>query len=106
MSAPDVFKAFPLANQHTMAAPCKGQLFGHSLNDKLGSLAVLTMCSLSFQSDIYFKATATVSGSSHSSLKETSSNSSPQTPTAHEMPEFPSSSAEGKVLLGLVVCWL
>ncbi|EMP34565.1 GTPase-activating Rap/Ran-GAP domain-like protein 3, partial [Chelonia mydas] len=49
------------------------------------------------RSDIYFKATATVSGSSHSSLKETSSNSSPQTPTAHEMPEFPSSSAEGEV---------
>ncbi|CAM4570103.1 unnamed protein product [Lepidochelys kempii] len=49
------------------------------------------------RSDIYFKATATVSGSSNSSLKETSSNSSPQTPTAHEMPEFPSSSAEGEV---------
>uniref|UniRef100_A0A8C3XL34 GTPase activating Rap/RanGAP domain like 3 n=1 Tax=Chelydra serpentina TaxID=8475 RepID=A0A8C3XL34_CHESE len=49
------------------------------------------------RSDIYFKATATVSGSSNSSSKETSSNSSPQTPTAHEMPEFPSSSAEGEV---------
>ncbi|KAM7143890.1 GTPase-activating Rap/Ran-GAP domain-like protein 3 isoform 4-T6 [Macrochelys suwanniensis] len=49
------------------------------------------------RSDIYFKATATVSGSSNRSSKETSSNSSPQTPTAHEMPEFPSSSAEGEV---------
>ncbi|XP_042710398.1 GTPase-activating Rap/Ran-GAP domain-like protein 3 isoform X6 [Chrysemys picta bellii] len=49
------------------------------------------------RSDIYFKATATVSGSSNSSSKETSSNSSPQTPTAHEMPEFPSFSAEGEV---------
>lgn len=99
--APDVFKAFALANQHTVAAPCKGQPFAHSLSDELGNLALLTMSSLSFQSDIYFKATAAVSGSSNSSSKETSSNSSPRTPTSHEMPEFPSSSAEGKVLLGL-----
>ncbi|XP_067397737.1 GTPase-activating Rap/Ran-GAP domain-like protein 3 isoform X2 [Emydura macquarii macquarii] len=49
------------------------------------------------RSDIYFKATAAVSGSSNSSSKETSSNSSPRTPTSHEMPEFPSSSAEGEV---------
>uniref|UniRef100_K7FA58 GTPase-activating Rap/Ran-GAP domain-like protein 3 n=1 Tax=Pelodiscus sinensis TaxID=13735 RepID=K7FA58_PELSI len=48
-------------------------------------------------SDIYFKATAAVSGSSNSSSKGTSSNSSPQTPTVHDMPEFLSSSAEGEI---------
>ncbi|XP_064324471.1 GTPase-activating Rap/Ran-GAP domain-like protein 3 isoform X7 [Phalacrocorax carbo] len=47
------------------------------------------------RSDIYFKATAAVSGSSDSSSKEMSSRSSPQTPTAYEMPECPLSSLEG-----------
>nr|XP_038021669.1 GTPase-activating Rap/Ran-GAP domain-like protein 3 isoform X14 [Anas platyrhynchos] len=47
------------------------------------------------RSDIYFKATAAVTGSSHSSSKEMSS-SSPQTPTAYEIPECPLSS-EGEV---------
>uniref|UniRef100_A0A8C4UYI8 GTPase-activating Rap/Ran-GAP domain-like protein 3 n=1 Tax=Falco tinnunculus TaxID=100819 RepID=A0A8C4UYI8_FALTI len=49
------------------------------------------------RSDIYFKATAAVSGSSDSSSKEMSSRSSPQTPTAYEMPECPPSSLEGEV---------
>ncbi|OXB73965.1 UNVERIFIED_CONTAM: hypothetical protein H355_010238 [Colinus virginianus] len=49
------------------------------------------------RSDIYFKATAAVSGSSHSSSKEMSSRSSPQTPTAYEMPECSLSSSEGEV---------
>uniref|UniRef100_A0A8C3CWB1 GTPase-activating Rap/Ran-GAP domain-like protein 3 n=1 Tax=Cairina moschata TaxID=8855 RepID=A0A8C3CWB1_CAIMO len=48
------------------------------------------------RSDIYFKATAAVTGSSHSSSKEMSS-SSPQTPTAYEIPECPLSSSEGEV---------
>lgn len=55
------------------------------------------MSDLSFQSDIYFKAAAAVSGSSDSSSKEMSSTSSPQTPAAHEMPESPLSSLEGNV---------
>ncbi|XP_061208667.1 GTPase-activating Rap/Ran-GAP domain-like protein 3 isoform X6 [Neopsephotus bourkii] len=49
------------------------------------------------KSDIYFKATAAVSGSCDSSAKEMSSRSSPQTPTAYEMPESPLSSLEGEV---------
>ncbi|XP_025946036.1 GTPase-activating Rap/Ran-GAP domain-like protein 3 isoform X5 [Apteryx rowi] len=49
------------------------------------------------RSDIYFKATAAVSGSSNSSSKEMSSRSSPQTPIAYEMPECPLSSLEGEV---------
>ncbi|KAM4647390.1 GTPase-activating Rap/Ran-GAP domain-like protein 3 isoform 8-T8 [Amazona ochrocephala] len=49
------------------------------------------------KSDIYFKATAAVSGSCDSSSKEMSSRSSPQTPTAYEMPESPLSSLEGEV---------
>lgn len=53
---------------------------------------------LSFQSDIYFKATAAVSGSSDSSSKEMSSKSPPQTPTAYEKPEFPVPSLEGNVI--------
>ncbi|XP_040504960.1 GTPase-activating Rap/Ran-GAP domain-like protein 3 isoform X42 [Gallus gallus] len=47
------------------------------------------------RSDIYFKATAAVSGSSHSSSKEMSSRSSPQTPTAYDMLECSLSSSEG-----------
>ncbi|XP_057238907.1 GTPase-activating Rap/Ran-GAP domain-like protein 3 isoform X3 [Malurus melanocephalus] len=49
------------------------------------------------RSDIYFKATAAVSGSSDSSSKEMSSKSSPQTPTAYEKPEFSPPSLEGEV---------
>lgn len=56
------------------------------------------MSNLSFQSDIYFKAAAAVSGSSESSSKEMSSRSPPETPTAHEMPESPLSSLEGNVV--------
>uniref|UniRef100_A0A8C4P277 GTPase-activating Rap/Ran-GAP domain-like protein 3 n=1 Tax=Dromaius novaehollandiae TaxID=8790 RepID=A0A8C4P277_DRONO len=47
------------------------------------------------RSDIYFKATAAVSGSPSSSSKEMSSRSSPQTPIAYEMAECPVSSLEG-----------
>ncbi|KAJ7415600.1 GTPase-activating Rap/Ran-GAP domain-like protein 3 isoform X4 [Willisornis vidua] len=50
------------------------------------------------RSDIYFKASAAVSGSSDSSSKEMSSKSSPQTPTAYEKSECPLSSPEGEVL--------
>ncbi|XP_040387379.1 GTPase-activating Rap/Ran-GAP domain-like protein 3 isoform X17 [Cygnus olor] len=49
------------------------------------------------RSDIYFKATAAVRGSSYSSSKEMSSRSSPQTPTAYEMAECPLSSSEGEI---------
>uniref|UniRef100_A0A803Y9D2 GTPase activating Rap/RanGAP domain like 3 n=1 Tax=Meleagris gallopavo TaxID=9103 RepID=A0A803Y9D2_MELGA len=49
------------------------------------------------RSDIYFKATAAVSGSSHSSSKEMNSTSSLQTPTAYDMPECSLSSSEGEV---------
>ncbi|XP_064380083.1 GTPase-activating Rap/Ran-GAP domain-like protein 3 isoform X2 [Dromaius novaehollandiae] len=49
------------------------------------------------RSDIYFKATAAVSGSPSSSSKEMSSRSSPQTPIAYEMAECPVSSLEGEV---------
>ncbi|XP_009080063.1 PREDICTED: GTPase-activating Rap/Ran-GAP domain-like protein 3, partial [Acanthisitta chloris] len=48
------------------------------------------------RSDIYFKATAAVSGSSDSSSKEMSSRSS-QTPMVYEKPECPLSSLEGEV---------
>uniref|UniRef100_A0A8C8VDQ9 GTPase-activating Rap/Ran-GAP domain-like protein 3 n=1 Tax=Pelusios castaneus TaxID=367368 RepID=A0A8C8VDQ9_9SAUR len=68
------------------------------VNGNLVHTAVLPELQLvASKSDIYFKATAAVSGSSNTSSKETSSNSSPRTPTSHEMPEFPSSSAEGEV---------
>ncbi|XP_078497972.1 GTPase-activating Rap/Ran-GAP domain-like protein 3 [Lissotriton helveticus] len=49
------------------------------------------------RSDIYFKATAAVSSSSNSSSKDTSSQSSPQTPTGYEMPVFPASPGEGEI---------
>uniref|UniRef100_A0A8C3VBA0 GTPase-activating Rap/Ran-GAP domain-like protein 3 n=1 Tax=Catharus ustulatus TaxID=91951 RepID=A0A8C3VBA0_CATUS len=49
------------------------------------------------RSDIYFKATAAVSGSFDSTSKEMSSKSSPQTLTAYEKPEFPLPSLEGEV---------
>ncbi|XP_029468928.1 GTPase-activating Rap/Ran-GAP domain-like protein 3 isoform X1 [Rhinatrema bivittatum] len=49
------------------------------------------------RSDIYFKATAAVSSSSNSSSKDTSSHSSPQTPTGYDMPVFPSSPGEGEI---------
>ncbi|XP_069729542.1 GTPase-activating Rap/Ran-GAP domain-like protein 3 isoform X1 [Phaenicophaeus curvirostris] len=49
------------------------------------------------RSDIYFKATAAVSGSSDNSSKEMSSRNSPQTPTAYEISECPLSSLEGEV---------
>lgn len=58
---------------------------------------------LSFQSDIYFKATAAVSGSSDSSSKEMGSKSSPQTPTAYEKPEFPLPSLEGNVAAWIMI---
>uniref|UniRef100_A0AAV2IS06 GTPase-activating Rap/Ran-GAP domain-like protein 3 n=1 Tax=Knipowitschia caucasica TaxID=637954 RepID=A0AAV2IS06_KNICA len=42
------------------------------------------------RSDIYFVSSAPVSSTSNSSSKDTSSQSSPQTPTGYEMPVFPS----------------
>lgn len=74
---------------------------GLHLSKWLERLAVLILFFLSFQLDIYFKATAVAIGSSNSSSKETSSKSSPQTPIAHETPEFPLSSTEGKAVPGL-----
>ncbi|XP_063792024.1 GTPase-activating Rap/Ran-GAP domain-like protein 3 isoform X2 [Pseudophryne corroboree] len=41
------------------------------------------------RSDIYFKAAAAVGSSSNSSSKDTSSHSSPQSPTGYELPVFP-----------------
>nr|XP_033818039.1 GTPase-activating Rap/Ran-GAP domain-like protein 3 isoform X2 [Geotrypetes seraphini] len=49
------------------------------------------------RSDIYFQATAAVSSSSNSSSKDTSSHSSPQTPTGYDMPVFLSSPGEGEI---------
>uniref|UniRef100_A0A8C5R813 GTPase-activating Rap/Ran-GAP domain-like protein 3 n=1 Tax=Leptobrachium leishanense TaxID=445787 RepID=A0A8C5R813_9ANUR len=49
------------------------------------------------RSDIYFKATAAVISSSNSSSKDTSSHSSPQTPTGYELPVFPSPPGEGEI---------
>ncbi|KAI1232246.1 GTPase-activating Rap/Ran-GAP domain-like protein 3, partial [Lamprotornis superbus] len=49
------------------------------------------------RSDIYFRATAAVSGSSDSTSKEMNSKSSPQTLTAYEKQEFPLPSLEGEV---------
>ncbi|XP_063288875.1 GTPase-activating Rap/Ran-GAP domain-like protein 3 isoform X3 [Pelobates fuscus] len=49
------------------------------------------------RSDIYFKATAAVISSSNSSSKDTSSHSSPQTPSGYELPVFPSPPVEGEV---------
>ncbi|XP_069465601.1 GTPase-activating Rap/Ran-GAP domain-like protein 3 isoform X2 [Ambystoma mexicanum] len=49
------------------------------------------------RSDIYFKASAAVSSSSNGSSKDTSSQSSPQTPTGYEMPVFPTSPGEGEI---------
>ncbi|KAK7896440.1 hypothetical protein WMY93_021765 [Mugilogobius chulae] len=42
------------------------------------------------RSDIYFVSSAPVSSTSNNSSKDTSSQSSPQTPTGYEMPAFPS----------------
>nr|XP_015222407.1 PREDICTED: GTPase-activating Rap/Ran-GAP domain-like protein 3 isoform X2 [Lepisosteus oculatus] len=42
------------------------------------------------RSDIYFVSSAAVNAASNSSSKDTSSHSSPQTPTGYEMPTFPS----------------
>ncbi|KAM8933577.1 GTPase-activating Rap/Ran-GAP domain-like protein 3 isoform 2-T2 [Pelodytes ibericus] len=49
------------------------------------------------RSDIYFKATAAVISSSNSSSKDTSTHSSPQTPTGYELPVFPSPPGEGEI---------
>ncbi|XP_030063403.1 GTPase-activating Rap/Ran-GAP domain-like protein 3 [Microcaecilia unicolor] len=49
------------------------------------------------RSDIYFQAAAAVSSSSNSSSKDTSTHSSPQTPTGYDMPVFPSSPGEGEI---------
>lgn len=56
------------------------------------------LCILSFhlQSDIYFVSSAPVSSASNCSSRDTSSQSSPQTPTGYEMPVFPSPLGDGK----------
>ncbi|XP_055009684.1 GTPase-activating Rap/Ran-GAP domain-like protein 3 isoform X4 [Boleophthalmus pectinirostris] len=48
------------------------------------------------RSDIYFVSSAPVSSTSNSSSKDTSSQSSPQTPTGYEMPAFPSPLGDGE----------
>lgn len=48
------------------------------------------------QSDIYFVSSAPVSSASNCSSRDTSSQSSPQTPTGYEMPVFPSPLGDGK----------
>lgn len=50
------------------------------------------------QSDIYFVSSAPVSSASNCSSRDTSSQSSPQTPTGYEMPVFPSPLGDGKLL--------
>nr|XP_015798529.2 GTPase-activating Rap/Ran-GAP domain-like protein 3 isoform X5 [Nothobranchius furzeri] len=47
--------------------------------------------------DIYFVSTAPVSSASNCSSRDTSSQSSPQTPTGYEMPVFPSPLGDGEV---------
>nr|XP_043867880.1 GTPase-activating Rap/Ran-GAP domain-like protein 3 isoform X11 [Solea senegalensis] len=47
------------------------------------------------RSDIYFVSSAPVSSASNCSSKDTSSQSSPQTPTGYEMPVFPSPLGDG-----------
>ncbi|XP_030317256.1 GTPase-activating Rap/Ran-GAP domain-like protein 3 [Calypte anna] len=67
------------------------------VNGNLVHIAVVPDLQLiASRSDIYFKATAAVSGSSDSSSLETCSVSSPPTPTAYEVPECPLSSLEGE----------
>lgn len=48
------------------------------------------------QSDIYFVSSAPVSSASNCSSRDTSSHSSPQTPTGYEMPVFPSPLGDGE----------
>ncbi|XP_056287940.1 GTPase-activating Rap/Ran-GAP domain-like protein 3 isoform X3 [Pseudoliparis swirei] len=48
------------------------------------------------QSDIYFVSSAPVSSASNCSSRDTSSQSSPQTPTGYEMPAFPSPLGDGE----------
>ncbi|KAM5145388.1 GTPase-activating Rap/Ran-GAP domain-like protein 3 [Mantella aurantiaca] len=68
------------------------------VNGNLVHTAVVPELQLvSSRSDIYFKASAAVSTSSNSSSKDTSSHSSPQTPTGYELPVFPSPPAEGEI---------
>ncbi|XP_018417580.1 PREDICTED: GTPase-activating Rap/Ran-GAP domain-like protein 3 isoform X3 [Nanorana parkeri] len=68
------------------------------VNGNLVHTAVVPELQLvSSRSDIYFKASAAASTSSNSSSKDTSSHSSPQTPTGYDLPVFPSSPAEGDI---------
>ncbi|KAI4816834.1 hypothetical protein KUCAC02_009136 [Chaenocephalus aceratus] len=50
----------------------------------------------SSRSDIYFVSSAPVSSASNCSSRDTSSQSSPQTPTGYEMPVFPSPLGDGE----------
>ena len=56
----------------------------------------LSSCFFASQSDIYFVSSAPVSSASNCSSRDTSSQSSPQTPTGYEMPMFPSPLSDGK----------
>ncbi|MFT7815511.1 GTPase-activating Rap/Ran-GAP domain-like protein 3 isoform X4 [Arapaima gigas] len=49
------------------------------------------------RSDIYFVSSAPLNAASNCSSRDTSSQSSPQTPTAYEMPIFPSPLGDGEV---------
>ncbi|XP_018595988.1 GTPase-activating Rap/Ran-GAP domain-like protein 3 isoform X4 [Scleropages formosus] len=49
------------------------------------------------RSDIYFVSSAPLNAASNCSSRDTSSQSSPQTPTAYEMPVFPSPLGDGEV---------
>lgn len=49
------------------------------------------------RSDIYFVSSAPVSSASNCSSRDTSSQSSPQTPTGYEMPVFPSPLGDGEL---------
>ncbi|XP_061589764.1 GTPase-activating Rap/Ran-GAP domain-like protein 3 isoform X5 [Cololabis saira] len=50
------------------------------------------------RSDIYFVSSAPVSSASNCSSRDTSSQSSPQTPTGYEMPVFPSPLGDGEAM--------
>lgn len=58
------------------------------------------ICFFHPQSDIYFVSSAPVSSASNCSSRDTSSQSSPQTPTGYEMPMFPSPLGDGKTHAG------
>uniref|UniRef100_A0A673BCP1 GTPase-activating Rap/Ran-GAP domain-like protein 3 n=1 Tax=Sphaeramia orbicularis TaxID=375764 RepID=A0A673BCP1_9TELE len=67
------------------------------VNGNLVYTAVVPELQLSAsRSDIYFVSSAPVSSASNCSSRDTSSQSSPQTPTGYEMPVFPSPLGDGE----------